>query len=140
MEYEVHITRRAEWFDDDGPSISLEEWLDYVSSDPEMRHDGYAEAETPSGTLRTEEEGIAVWVAYPRHGKDGNAAWFSHFRDRISVKNPDQSILVKMHDIAAKLDARVQGDEGEEYGPDGHPRGDDAPTTRRRETPWWKFW
>ncbi len=46
-------------------------------------------------------------------------AWFD-FRDGcISVKNPDEKILRKMHQIASQLDAKVLGVEGEEYGADG---------------------
>lgn len=119
MGYEVHITRKTEWFDNDGPAISIEEWLGYVASDPEMRADGYAEVKTPEGTLRIDDDGIAVWIAYPGHCKNGNMAWFCHFEDRITVKNPDESILVKMYEIASKLEAKVQGDEGEEYNSDG---------------------
>jgi len=121
MGYEVHVTRKDAWFDDDGPAISLEEWLAYVSSDREMRADGYAEAQTEEGMLRIEDTGIAVWTGYPSHGVDGNMAWFCHFRDHITVKNPDAAILMKMHQIASSLNANVQGDEGETYGPDGKP-------------------
>lgn len=46
-------------------------------------------------------------------------AWFTHSKDRITVKNPDEEILVKMHQIALALSAKVQGDDGEEYGADG---------------------
>ena len=43
MGYEIHITRKMEWFDKGGPNISLEDWKAYISSDPDMRLDGYAE-------------------------------------------------------------------------------------------------
>src|SRR5687768_14602879 len=105
MGYEVHITRKAAWYDDDGPEISLKEWLEYVSSDSEMRADGYAEAQTPDGVLRVDDPGIAVWTAYARHGPSGHVAWFCHFDDRITVKNPDAPILRKMHEIALLLGA-----------------------------------
>src|SRR5262245_15409072 len=112
MGYEVHITRKAEWFDHDGPVISLKEWLEYVSSDSEMHADGYAEAKTPDGAvLRVNNPGIAVWTAYAGHLVDGNMAWFCHFRDHISVKHPDVETLQKMHQIAVSLSAKVQGDE-----------------------------
>jgi hypothetical protein len=150
MGYEVHITRKASWFEDDGPVISLNEWLEYLSSDAEMRLDGYAEARTPAGdVLRTEEPGIAVWTAYSRHGVDGNMAWFCHFGDRITVKNPDEEIRAKMYAIASSLGAKVQGDEGELYGPDGasveekaqmKTKFAEASLTEPRRKPWWKFW
>jgi hypothetical protein len=121
--YEVHITRKEQWSDGDGPAISLNEWLEYVASDPEMRADGCAEAKVPGGVLRVNSPGIAVWTAYAGHGVDDNMAWFGHFGESITVKNPDASILRKMHKIALSLSARVQGDDGEEYGPDGEPEG-----------------
>jgi len=67
-------------------------------------------------------------------------AWFWHFRDHISVKNPDEAILAKMYKIATSLNAKVQGDEGEIYGPDGKPEGTDASSSASRQKPWWKFW
>lgn len=75
MGYEIHITRKTEWFDEDGPEISLEGWKAYIASDPEMRLDGYAEATMENGDVfRTEHDGIAVWTAYSGHGVDGNMA------------------------------------------------------------------
>lgn len=148
MGYEVHITRKASWFEDDGPVISLKEWVEYVSSDTEMRLDGYAEARTPAGAvLRTEDPGIAVWTAYSGHEVDGNMAWFCHFGDRVTVKNPDEEILAKMHAIAVSLGAKVQGDEGELYGPDGAAVEEEAHVELASEAdepapkkPWWKIW
>lgn len=70
-----------------------------------------------------DDESIVVWTAYPGHGVGGNMAWFRHFRERITVKNPDEAIVAKMHQIALSLGARVRGGEGEEYGPDGRPKG-----------------
>lgn len=149
MGYEVHITRKTSWFDDDGPVISLDDWLAYLASDAEMRLDGYAEARTSAGAvLRMEEPGIAVWTAYSGHEVDGNMAWFCHFGDRISVKNPDEEILAKMYRIASSLGAKVQGDEGELYGPEGTSEQKEAQVepevesslTAARKKPWWKIW
>jgi hypothetical protein len=87
-----------------------------------MREDGYTEAHLPDGsTLRIDHSSIAVWTAYSGHEIRRNMAWFSHFEDRITVKNPNEEILVKMHQIASTLGAKVQGDDGEEYGVDGKP-------------------
>ena len=140
MGYEVHITRKAAWFEDDGPIISLNEWLEYVSADSEMRADGYAEAQTPDGVLRFDNPGIAVWTAYPGHGIGGKLAWFCHFGDRVTVKNPDAAILRKMYQIAASLSAKVQGDEGEVYGPSGEPEGAATESSVVLRKPWWKLW
>ena len=40
MGYDLHITRRAEWADRDGPEITLKEWEAYVRSDDEVRIEG----------------------------------------------------------------------------------------------------
>ncbi len=119
MAYELHITRRPDWHDASGPQITLHDWLQYVGSDSEMRMDGYAEAPTSAGTIRIERAGTAVWVAYSGHGKQGNMACFTHFKDRISVRDPDEEIIQKMYRIAQALNAKVFGDEGEPYGADG---------------------
>jgi hypothetical protein len=118
MGYDVHITRKQHWSDEEGPAITLQEWKDYIASDPEMRLDGYAEAKTPTGLLRLESPGLAVWTAHPDAG-DGHMAWFSHYKDRVTVKNPDDPMTMKMHRIAMTLGAKVEGDEGEIYGADG---------------------
>ena len=116
MGYDVHITRADQWVDSEKTPITLEEWLAYVEADPEMRHDGFAEATTTEGdTLRIEADGLSVWTAYSGHEVDGNMAWFSWADGDICVKNPDEEIRRKMYVIAQKLSARVQGDEGESY-------------------------
>jgi len=37
MGYDVHVTRRPNWWDKTGPEISLAEWIALVEADPEMR-------------------------------------------------------------------------------------------------------
>lgn len=116
MGYDIHITRADHWADSDKNPITLEEWLAYVGTDPEMRHDGFAEATTTGGgTLRIEADGISVWTAYSGHESEGNMAWFSWYGGDIRVKNPDEEIRRKMYRIGKALNAHVQGDEGELY-------------------------
>jgi len=118
--YEVHITRGEDWAESGTAPITLADWVAYVKADPEMRLDDFAEATTPSGeTIRIDSPGIAVWVGYSAHDEGGNMAWFSWFRDHVSVKNPDEEILGKMCRIAKALNAKVQGDEGELYDSEG---------------------
>jgi hypothetical protein len=115
MGYDVHITRTLEWTESESDPITADEWQAYVSSDDEMRGDGFAEVATASGTLRYENPGLAVWTAWSENGRDGNFAWFDLKSGRVTVKNPDDAILLKMCAIAERLGARVQGDEGEYY-------------------------
>jgi hypothetical protein len=116
MGYDVHITRKHDWFDEKGPQISLAEWLALVAADSEMRLDGYAETRLPGGSVfRTEKEGLSVWTAYSQHDESGNKAWFLYHGGEIAVKNPDDEILRKMWSIAQLLSAKVQGDDGEIY-------------------------
>jgi hypothetical protein len=115
MGYELHITRAPHWTESKSQPISLDEWLAYVASDPEMRLDNFAEAEVGDDILRYENEGLAVWVSYSGHVVDGNMAWFDYRSGRIVVKSPDREIVSKMLHIAQALRARVIGDEGEFY-------------------------
>ena len=114
--YDIHITKRTEWSDKSGPAITLEDWKKLLAADSEMRLDGAAEAVTPDGKkLRVENEGLAVWIKWSKHGRNDNMAWFYYFEGDVTVKNPDKEIFGKMFRIAEKLGARLQGDEGEFY-------------------------
>jgi len=103
-----------------------------------------SEVETPDGsTIRFEKPGIAVWVTYSGHDSDGNMAWFTHFEDRITVKNPDEEIRSKMCRIAMTLGANVQCNEGERYDENGQPGNlaeDDSSSRDHPTKPWWRFW
>jgi hypothetical protein len=122
MGYDVHITRKRAWHDEDGEEISLAEWLAVVEAGPAMRLDGHAEARLAGGAVLTvESEGLAVWTGWSGHGRSGGMAWFDCRGGMITVKNPDREILRKMWELAQALSARVQGDEGELYGPSGDP-------------------
>jgi hypothetical protein len=148
MGYEVYITRRENWFDEEvHRDISLDEWKCLVADDPEMRMDNFAEATTTGGEfIRVESEGLSVWTKYSQDGINGNHAWFDYYRGTIVVKNPDDEILNKMIDIATLLNAKVQGDEGEIY-----ERGINNEITSKlvdnkinnkelSRKPWWRFW
>ena len=129
MGYNLYITRRRDWHDDVGPSITREEWFTLIDDDPEL-------------SLKSDSEGMyANWVGectYPD-------PWFAYDEHlgTIDTKNPDEPIIQKMLDIAARLDARVQGDDGEiyttptEYYYQDEPgqSGSDAPDT---SVSWWQ--
>jgi len=122
MGYDVHITRKKDWFDEDGPHITEDEWRAYVASDSEMVMSGVAEHTNPQGeTIRLTHPLLTEW----RRHSSGSVVWFSYFEGSLTVKNPDDECLAKMRQVAAKVQARVQGDEGETY--DG---GSQAPRQR----------
>ncbi|MCC5951689.1 MAG: hypothetical protein JJU45_06290 [Acidimicrobiia bacterium] len=111
MGYDVHITR-GDWWEDDREHIGGHEWTRVVQRDPDLTITGEVSASTPAGeTLTYRSELLAMWTAHP----SSEPIPFD-FRDgRVVVKNPDESILAKMIEVAANLNAAVQGDEGETY-------------------------
>jgi hypothetical protein len=132
MGYDLHITRKENWSDDDDSAeISLQEWQSYVQSDGEMEMESTAAGMTRNDeVVEFESEGLAFWRNYSRHGIDGNKAWFLFHNGEIVVKNPDVEIRNKMIAIATSLKAKVQGDEGEIY------REIEVVQTKK----WWKIW
>ena len=115
------------------------EWLQYAERDITIRIDGRAEVVAPDGTrIWTESEGLAVWTEHPNNIPGRGQAWLSFSGNSIVAKNPDYRLIEKMLKIADDLNARVIGDDGEEYTWENLneiPRGD----TPKRQ-PWWKFW
>ena len=101
MGYELHITRKKYFFDEEGDAIAPEEWRQYVESDPEL------EIDPAVG------ENFARWSGENRYGP--GEAWFDWFEGSINTKAPDENILAKMLIIAQSLGGKVQGDDGEVY-------------------------
>jgi len=98
MGYELHLTRRTLWFDE-GNDITKEEFVDYVKSDPEFSYPGqcgedYADWKSPTGRYIT---------------------WLCWTNGQLITKNPEAEFVDKMVMIATKLNAKVQGDDGETY-------------------------
>jgi hypothetical protein len=103
MGYDLHITRAKDWPDNAGSEITAEEWLAHVDSDPELKLAGY------NGPY------FALWSgrsSYPE-------PWFDWFDGNIKTKSPDPPLIQKALQIADRLGARVQGDDGEVYLPEG---------------------
>lgn len=123
MGYDLHITRASEWSQSSSQPITPEEWLGVVQGRSDYVSVPHAEATSPSGELiRVRGEHMVEWRGHP----SGAIVWFSWFRGRISVKNPDDVTIDQMRAIATALGARVQGDEGEHY---------DAPPAPQQEPP-----
>ena len=98
MGYELHITRRKQWFDD-GDDIAKEEFIAYVRSDPEFSYPGEGG------------DDFADWKSPSR----GYTTWLQWIDGRILTKNPEDEFVDKMVAVAARLNAKVQGDDGETY-------------------------
>ena len=99
MGYELHITRAKDWLENKELWISSEEWLSLVEEDKELTLD------TTNGPFFTN------WSGQSRH----KCPWFDWSEGNIYTKNPDKEIFRKMLNLADRLNARVQGDDGEMY-------------------------
>ena len=106
MGYDLHITRKDNWSDNTGPVVDLTEWRRIVDEDPDLVLDPESRSET-SGA----ESVFAAWK-----GEQGVLWWC---RGEIVTKNPDELLIAKMVQIARRLGANVQGDDGEVYREDG---------------------
>jgi hypothetical protein len=101
MGYDLHITRAELWADNEQAPITADEWLAVVEEDPELVID-------PRGNGPY----FALWLAHWVHG---DHPWFDWFKGDVYTKYPDRKTVGKMLEIAKRLGAKVQGDEGEVY-------------------------
>ena len=99
MGYDFHITRAESWSENAGHEISSSEWHNLIDLDPELRLAGY------NGPH------FAIWDGHP----EDEEAWLDWSEGNITTKNPDETLLQKMLEVAGTLDANVQGDDGEIY-------------------------
>ena len=139
MGYELHIIRKSAWENDEDPSnITLQEWKQYVSSDPELEFDEQAIAGEYG-------EGFCGWNAHPSEKRPRYRPWFAYFRGSIDAKDPDEHTVRKMLQIADRLSAKVQGDDLEYYDEDMIAEVFAPLPVRLKESkillkPWWRFW
>lgn len=103
MGYDLHITRKEFWADDEGPETGLEEWVALVEADPAIQSDD-------------ENPGPHNYVF--RYGQNACPLWWDDDLGEIYTKNPDPPVIAKLVQIAALLGAQVMGDDGEIYGTD----------------------
>lgn len=99
MGYDIHITRAEDWANNESVQIAIDEWLALVQGDPEL-------IPTPENG-----QGFVVWRGATKYPE----TWFDWLAGNIVTKNPDRATLLKMLKIAAILNAKVQGDDGELY-------------------------
>lgn len=114
MGYELHITRRKDWSDDaqEDIDISLEEWLAYVGNDSELELvDWFRIKVLGSKTESQVAPGFCEWILHPLKLRP----WFNYSNGDISTKNPNEDTILKMLSISKFFNAKVQGDDGENY-------------------------
>ena len=106
MGYDLHITRRENWFDEEGPLITAAEFEIAVDNDPDL-----ALVPVPDGWLGARDP-VAQLAADAVPLQESGLCWRA---GRISSKNPSDLVVEAMCRLAKALDARVQGDDGEFY-------------------------
>lgn len=107
MGYELHITRRDDWWDEEGSEISRQEWQSVVAADPDLVMqpipDGWPGDAFSSALMTTRSErGDGIEALHWDQGL-------------VSAKHPSNVLIAKMCELARLLEARVQGDDGEYY-------------------------
>jgi len=111
MGYDLHITRDAVWAESEDNPITDTEWLDYIANDPEFFVDDSNPGE------------IDPWAKWRGTGgmmyEKDDSPMFLWYEFHIVVTSPDHATIRKMIQIASTLNARVLGDEDEEYFPNG---------------------
>jgi hypothetical protein len=100
MAFQMHIVRQRDYKNPEEESnISLDEWLQYINSDPELE-------------LLTEEgPGFCQWLEHPK----AEVPWFDFGFANIYTKNPDKHTLKKMINISIALNGKVRSDDFEYY-------------------------
>jgi hypothetical protein len=118
MGYDLHITRKEFWADDEGPVISLDEWRAYVETDPEVAQDP--------------DNGPGDFL-YIDHPAAPHPLWWGNGGE-VYTKNPDKAAVRKLIQTARSLNARVVGDDGEAYSnPESFPDPDPEPSAPRKK-------
>jgi hypothetical protein len=97
MGYDVHITRAENWADNAGYEIDVQEWLEMIKDDRDL--------------IPSPENGdqFVVWRGTNKYPE----TWFSWENGNIFTTSPDKATLKKLYQVAQKLNAQVQGDDGE---------------------------
>jgi hypothetical protein len=104
MSYKLHITRGDNFWDDGPRRIAREEWEQIVAVDPDLKLYDASEADQQDPVYRLEIPDL------------DNAFYYSEFFGGIEVgRGYFEDVVWKVLEIAAKLGAVVQGDEGEFY-------------------------
>lgn len=97
--YDVHITHKENWFDENEICINKSDWKQYLDHDSTIQNDL--------------DNGIGNYLVYIN--KNEYSMWFDYKNCDLGTKNPNAELLGKFIEIAKALNAKVQGDDGEIY-------------------------
>lgn len=106
MPFELHATRAKRWFENEGFEITPAEWRRLVAADAELSAPAPHEAAAASGELTR-------WDGHP----DGEPRWLWLHEGTLSIRDPDEITIEKLAELAARLGAVVQSDDGEPFAP-----------------------
>jgi hypothetical protein len=109
MAYDVHIVRTDTWFDAANDPITKRDVDELIASDSELEWsaDDWVDMRDGRGKKVTRYFMI-LWQGQP-------CFWW--YRDQIKCAGPTEEQVGKMVGMAAKLRAKVLGDDGEAYRP-----------------------
>ncbi|MHC1682209.1 MAG: hypothetical protein AB6733_04585 [Clostridiaceae bacterium] len=110
MSYDLHITKAENWWESDKRPITKEEILSLVNSEIGFRLENEVEIRNPiSG------EEIFILGEFIVWEKEGNELLFDYTEGRITGGAHCNEDIEKLKYIAERLNAKVQGDDGEIY-------------------------
>jgi hypothetical protein len=130
MGYDLYITRADHTWETQLRPISEQEWRALAESDPTLQASitDYTDRRLADGTI----ERVHPWL-YVTH-PERRALWY--YNGAISTKDPDTQLVVKMVQLADRLQAHVIGDEGEVYDQTGQPIASTIEVTPAKKSRW----
>jgi hypothetical protein len=109
MSGQVHITKARDWLEARQQRIGLREWIEIVETDDELHlKEPKVNPARDEGVLR-EAPGMALW-----RKAAGREVAFEYHHGQVSVVAGDDDAINKAKMVAARLEARVLTDNGEE--------------------------
>lgn len=99
MSYHVYITRAAFWAENEGVQIGADEWLQLVRTDPQLNLD---EKNGPCFAVLAE-------------ARQQEHAWLDWSEGNVYANYPNRTLQRKMLQVAKRLGAGLQGEDGETY-------------------------
>jgi hypothetical protein len=114
MAYEIHISKTKEWNESQKAPIKPNELLEIINLDPELISEGQGVEGKNPGT--GEVINVNTDLSFKYLNKITKQEYYYHLvGSHVRFKYIDENQIQKAKEIASKLKAYVQGDEGEYY-------------------------